>query len=86
MNVSLLQWQDWVDRRVKNREFSSASEVVRHCIRVADQVERIAGPRGASFVSRAQLEQILEDSFADKGGPLTAQRKRAIAVASGVEK
>lgn len=85
MNVSLLQWQDWVDRRVKSREFSSASEVVRHCIRVANQVERIAGPRGASFVSREQLEKILEDSFSDKGGPMTPARKRAIAKSAGLE-
>lgn len=84
MNVSLLQWGEWVNRRVERKEFSSASECVRHCIRIADAVEKITGPRGASFATREELEAILEDSFAGKGSPLTEARKRAIARQAGL--
>ena len=86
MNISLMQWQEWVTRRVKNREFSSASECLRHCIRVADQVEKITGPRGASFATREQLEAILEDSFEQRGTPWTPARKQAIARAAGLSR
>jgi Arc/MetJ-type ribon-helix-helix transcriptional regulator len=79
MNVSLLQWTGWVERRVKNKEFSSASECIRHCIRVADAIERVSGPAGASFSNRAELEDILEESFATPAAPLTEERKRLIA-------
>jgi Arc/MetJ-type ribon-helix-helix transcriptional regulator len=84
MNVSLLQWTGWVERRVKNKEFSSASECVRHCIRVADAIERVSGPAGASFSSRAELEDILEAAFAAPATPLTAERKRRIASKAGL--
>jgi Arc/MetJ-type ribon-helix-helix transcriptional regulator len=84
MNVSLLQWTGWVERRVRNKEFSSASECIRHCIRMADAVERVSGPAGASFSSRAELEDILEEAFATSATPLTQERKRRIAQKAGL--
>ena len=84
MNVSLLQWSAWVERRVKNKEFSSASECVRHCIRIADAVERVSGPVGASFSTRAQLEEILLEAFATPAAPLTKARKQRIAQLAGL--
>jgi hypothetical protein len=84
MNVSLLQWTDWVERRVKNKEFSSASECIRHCIQVADSIERVSGPAGASFSTRAELEDILEEGFPAPAGPLTQDRKRRIAKNAGL--
>jgi Arc/MetJ-type ribon-helix-helix transcriptional regulator len=84
MNVSLLQWTSWVHRRVKNKEFSSASECIRHCIRMADAIERVSGPAGASFSTRAELEDILEQAFGGPAAPLTAERKRRIASKAGL--
>jgi hypothetical protein len=84
MNVSLLQWTGWVERRVKNKEFSSASECLRHCIRVADAIERVSGPAGASFSNRAELEDILEEAFASPAAPLTEERKRLMAKKAGL--
>jgi Arc/MetJ-type ribon-helix-helix transcriptional regulator len=84
MNVSLLHWTGWVERRVKNKEFSSVSECIRHCIRMADAIERVSGPAGASFSTRAELEHVLEEAFAAPAAPLTQERKRRIARDAGL--
>jgi hypothetical protein len=47
--------------------------------RFEDAMERVSGPAGASFSSRAQLEEILAEAFATPATPLTEARKQRIA-------
>ncbi len=71
MNISLLQFEPLVRRRVKDGEFANASEFIRHCVRVTEAVEKRRGPSGAAFATRKELEHILEESFASARRPIT---------------
>jgi putative addiction module CopG family antidote len=78
MNVSLLNYESTVQSRIRSGEFANASEYIRHCIRVAEQVEARSGPRGANFATRQELERLLDDGMGSPGAPVTASRKRLI--------
>jgi putative addiction module CopG family antidote len=78
MNVSLLNYEPTIRSRIRSGEFANASEYIRHCIRVAEQVEARSGPRGASFATRQELERLLDDGMESPGAPVTASRKRTI--------
>ena len=68
-----------VQRQIATGRFANESEVIRHSLRLADALERNAGPRGCSVNSREELEELLLESL-DSGVSLrmTAERKERI--------
>lgn len=68
-----------IRRQIATGRFNNESEVIRHSLRLADSLERAAGPLGASFAGREDLEEMLLDGL--DGGmskKMTASRKREI--------
>ena len=68
-----------IRRQIATGRFNNESEVIRHSLRLADSLERAAGPLGASFAGREDLEEFLLDGL-DSGisKRMTASRKREI--------
>jgi putative addiction module CopG family antidote len=68
-----------VRRQIRTGRFSNESEVVRHSLCVLDALERAAGPAGASFTSRPELEALLLEGLSSgEAAPMTAKRRRKI--------
>jgi putative addiction module CopG family antidote len=68
-----------IRRQIATGRFNNESEVIRHSLRLADSLERAAGPLGASFAGREDLEELLLDGL-DSGMSkrMTTSRKREI--------
>ena len=68
-----------VQRQIAAGRFASESEVIRHSLRLADALERNAGPRGCSVNGREELETLLLEGL-DSGASIrmTAGRKKSI--------
>jgi putative addiction module CopG family antidote len=68
-----------VQRQIAAGRFTSESEVIRHSLRLADALERNAGPGGCSANSREALEALLLEGL-DSGPsvPMTVARKKTI--------
>jgi putative addiction module CopG family antidote len=68
-----------IRRQIATGRFSNESEVIRHSLRLADSLERAAGPPGCSFTGREDLEElILEGLDSGASKPMTAARKKRI--------
>lgn len=68
-----------IRRQLATGRFNSEDEVIRHSLRVADSLERAAGPLGRTFAGREDLEALLLEGLAS--GPaarMTAARKKKI--------
>ena len=68
-----------IRRQIATGRFNNESEVIRHSLRLADSLDRAAGPLGCSFTGREDLEELLLEGL-DSGvsKPMTAARKRQI--------
>lgn len=68
-----------IRRQIRTGKFNNESEVVRHSLRLLEAVEHGAGPVGASFSNRRDLERMLLDGMeSGEARPMTAQRRRRI--------
>ena len=68
-----------IRRQIATGRFNNESEVIRHSLRLADSLERAAGPSGCSFYGREDLEEmLLEGLDSGPGKPMTAARKKQI--------
>lgn len=68
-----------IRRQIATGRFNNESEVIRHSLRLADSLERAAGPLGCSFTGREDLEELLLEGL--NSGPakrMTAARKKEI--------
>lgn len=68
-----------IRRQIATGRFNNESEVIRHSLRLADSLERAAGPLGRSFAGREDLEELLLEGL-DSGVSkrMTSTRKREI--------
>ena len=68
-----------IRQQIATGQFASEGEVIRHSLRLADSVQRAAGPQGSSFSGREDLEKMLLEGL-DSGpaSPMTAARKKRI--------
>lgn len=68
-----------VRRQIATGQFANESEVIRHSLRLADALERNAGPRGCSVSGRENLEELLLEGL-DSGASvrMTSERKKRI--------
>ena len=68
-----------IRRQISTGRFNNESEVIRHSLRLADSLDRAAGPLGCSFAGREDLEEMLLEGL-DSGAskPMTAARKKQI--------
>ena len=46
-----------IRRQIATGRFNNESEVIRHSLRLADALDRAAGPLGRSFAGREDLEE-----------------------------
>jgi putative addiction module CopG family antidote len=68
-----------IRRQLATGRFNNESEVIRHSLRLADSLERAAGPLGCTFVGREDLEELLLEGLASgASAPMTAARKKRI--------
>ena len=68
-----------IRRQIATGRFSNESEVIRHSLRLADSLERGAGPAGSSFAGRLDLEALLLEGLdSGPGRIMTAARKKLI--------
>ena len=68
-----------VRRQIATGRFSNESEVIRHSLRLADALERNAGPRGCSGAGREDLEELLLEGLDSGAGVrMTDGRKKSI--------
>lgn len=68
-----------IRRQIATGRFNNESEVIRHSLRLADSLERAAGPLGSSFAGREDLgELLLEGLNSGASRPMTAARKKQI--------
>lgn len=68
-----------IRRQIATGRFNNESEVIRHSLRLADSLERAAGPLGCSFAGREDLEELLLEGLdSGPGKPMTAARKKQI--------
>lgn len=68
-----------IRRQIAAGRFNNESEVIRHSLRLADSLERAAGPLGSSFAGREELEELLLEGLSSGAGmPMTAARKKQI--------
>lgn len=72
-------YQRIIRRQLATGRFNDEDEVIRHSLRLADVLERGAGPLGCSFSEREQLEELLVEGI-DSGAPvhMTENRKKDI--------
>jgi putative addiction module CopG family antidote len=68
-----------IRRQIASGRFNNESEVIRHSLRLADSLERAAGPLGCSFAGREDLEELLMEGL-DSGVSkrMTMARKKGI--------
>jgi putative addiction module CopG family antidote len=68
-----------VRRQIAAGRFANEGEVIRHSLRLADALERNAGPRGCAVNGREELEALLLEGL-DSGASvrMTAGRKKSI--------
>jgi putative addiction module CopG family antidote len=68
-----------IRRQIATGRFNNESEVIRHSLRLADSLDRAAGPLGCTFTGREDLEELLLQGL-DSGvsKPMTAARKKQI--------
>jgi putative addiction module CopG family antidote len=68
-----------IRRQIASGRFNNESEVIRHSLRLADALDRAAGPLGCSFAGREDLEDLLLEGL-DSGSsmPINAARKKQI--------
>ncbi len=68
-----------VQRQIATGQFANEGEVIRHSLRLADALERNAGPRGCSVNGREDLEELLLVGL-DSGESvrMTDERKKRI--------
>jgi len=68
-----------VRRQIAAGRFANEGEVIRHSLRLADALERNAGPRGCAVNGREDLEELLLEGL-DSGTSvrMTANRKKGI--------
>ena len=68
-----------IRRQIATGRFNNESEVIRHSLRLADSLERAAGPLGCSFAGREDLEELLLEGL-DSGVSkrMTPARKKEI--------
>ena len=61
-----------IRRQISTGRFNNESEVIRHSLRLADSLDRAAGPLGCSFAGREDLEELLLEGL-DSGAckPMT---------------
>jgi putative addiction module CopG family antidote len=66
-----------IRRQIATGRFNNESEVIRHSLRLADSLERAAGPLGSSFAGREDLEELLLEGL-DSGpsAPMTSARRK----------
>lgn len=66
-----------IRRQIASGRFNNESEVIRHSLRLADALDRAAGPLGSSFAGREDLEELLLEGL-DSGAsaPMTSKRKQ----------
>ncbi len=68
-----------IRRQIATGRFNNESEVIRHSLRLADSLERAAGPLGRAFAGREELETLLLEGLASgPGQPMTSARKKQI--------
>ena len=68
-----------IRRQIRTGKFNNESEVVRYSLRLLEAVEQGAGPVGASFSNRRDLERmLLEGMESGESRAMTAQRQRRI--------
>jgi len=68
-----------IRRQIAGGRFNNESEVVRYSLRLLDAIDRGAGPPGASFCGREELEELLIEGLAQgPATPLTPERRAAI--------
>jgi len=68
-----------VKRQIASGRFADEGEVIRHSLRLAEAVERTAGPRGSSLSGVEDLEEMLLDGL--RSGPsvrMTPERRKRI--------
>lgn len=68
-----------IRRQIATGRFNNESEVIRHSLRLADSLERAAGPPGCAFAGREDLEELLLEGLeSGLSKPMTAARKKQI--------
>ena len=68
-----------IRRQMATGRFDNESEVIRHSLRLADSLERAAGPMGCSFAGLEDLEELLLEGLASGASvPMTPARKKRI--------
>jgi len=68
-----------IRRQIASGRFNNEGEVIRHSLRLADSLERAAGPSGCSFAGGEDLEELLLAGLdSGAGKPMTAARKKQI--------
>ena len=68
-----------VKRQIASGRFADEGEVIRHSLRLAEAVERTAGPHGSSLSGVEDLEEMLLDGL--RSGPsvrMTPERRKRI--------
>ncbi len=80
MSHTLSPYYKWIIRQqIATGRFATEGEVIRHSLRLADSVQRAAGPAGKTFTGRADLEELLLEGLASgPGNKMTAARKKRI--------
>jgi len=68
-----------IRRQISTGRFNNESEVIRHSLRLADSLDRAAGPAGCSYAGREDLEELLLAGLdSGAGKQMTAARKKQI--------
>jgi len=68
-----------IRRQLATGRFNNENEVIRHSLRLADSLERAAGPLGCSFAGREDLEELLLEGLSSgASAPMTAARRKRI--------
>ena len=68
-----------IRRHIASGRFNNESEVIRHSLRLADALNRAAGPLGRSFAGREDLEELLLEGLDSGAGvAMTPGRKKQI--------
>jgi len=68
-----------IRRQISGGRFNNESEVVRYSLRLLDAIDRGAGPPGASFCGREELQELLMEGLEQgPATPPTPRRRAAI--------
>lgn len=78
-NVLSPYYKRIIRQQIASGQFASEGEVIRHSLRLANSLQRAAGPAGKSFTGREDLEELLLEGLdSGPGQPMTAARKKRI--------